>query len=78
MWFKCPKATEPLQGDSLLSIIQFPKVPGTQFIDLNYEVILMAKVKRLQLDKAFLQTVSRTLKKVRNSLSSSYRNNIFS
>ena len=35
MGFKCHKATEPLQGDSLLFTIQFPGVPGTRLIDLR-------------------------------------------
>ena len=29
------KATEPLRGDSLLFTTKFPRVPGTQFIDLG-------------------------------------------
>ena len=29
------KATEPLGGDSLLLTIQFPRVSGTQLIDLG-------------------------------------------
>ena len=35
MRFICLKVTEPLRGDSLLSTIQFPGVPGTQLINLG-------------------------------------------
>ena len=35
MWFSCPKATEPLRGDSLLFTTQSPGVPGTHLIDLG-------------------------------------------
>ena len=34
MVFNCLKATEPLQGDSLLFTIHFPGIPGTHLIDL--------------------------------------------
>ena len=33
--FNCLKATEPLQGDSLLLTTQSPGVPGTRLIDLR-------------------------------------------
>ena len=29
MGFNCPKATEPIQGDSLIFTTKFPGVPGT-------------------------------------------------
>ena len=35
MWFNCPKATEPLRGDSLLFTTQSPGVPGTHLTDLG-------------------------------------------
>ena len=35
MGFNCLKATEPLQGDSLLFTIHFPAVSGIQLIDLE-------------------------------------------
>ena len=35
MGFNCLMTTEPLRGDSLLFIIQFPGIPGTQLIDLG-------------------------------------------
>ena len=35
MGYNCLKATEPLQGGSLLFTIQFPEIPGTHFIDLG-------------------------------------------
>ena len=35
MGFKCLKATEPIQGGSLLFTTKFPKIPGTHFIDLG-------------------------------------------
>ena len=35
MGFNCPKATEPLQGGSLLFTTKFPEVPGTHLIDLG-------------------------------------------
>ena len=35
MGFNCLKATEPLQGDSLLFTTTFPEFPGTHFIDLG-------------------------------------------
>ena len=35
MGMNCLKATEPLQGDSLLFTTKPPGVPGTQFIDLG-------------------------------------------
>ena len=33
--FNCLKATEPLQGDSLLFTTKFPEIPGTHLIDLG-------------------------------------------
>ena len=35
MVFNCLKATEPLQGDSLLFTVKFLGVPGTHLIDLG-------------------------------------------
>ena len=35
MGFNCLKATQLLQGDSLLFTIQFSVVPGTKLIDLR-------------------------------------------
>ena len=35
MGYNCPKATEPLQGDSLLFTAKLPGIPGTRFIDLR-------------------------------------------
>ena len=35
MGFNCLKATEPLSGDTLLSITQFPRVHGTHLTDLE-------------------------------------------
>ena len=35
MGFNCPKATEPLQGDSVLFTAKFPEIPGTHFINLR-------------------------------------------
>ena len=33
--FNCLKATEPLQGDSLLFTATYPRIPGNHFIDLG-------------------------------------------
>ena len=35
MGYNCPKATEPLRGDSLLFTAKFPGIPGTHFIGLG-------------------------------------------
>ena len=35
MGFNCLKATEPLQGGSLLFTTKFPEIPGTHLIDLG-------------------------------------------
>ena len=35
MWFNCLKASEPLQGDSLLFTTKFPEIPGTHLSDLG-------------------------------------------
>ena len=35
MGFNCLKATQPLQGGSLLFTIKFPEIPGTHLIDLG-------------------------------------------
>ena len=36
MGFKCLKATEPLEGDSLLDTIKSPGDPGTHFVHLGW------------------------------------------
>ena len=35
MGFNCLKATEPLQGDSLLSTTQYSGLPGTRLVNLG-------------------------------------------
>ena len=33
--FNCLKTTEPLQGDSLLFTAKYPRIPGTDFIEIG-------------------------------------------